>query len=70
MKEILPSYFSSEWSFAQFHIQDTRCIVCFGVEKNSIVVVCSDGSYYKYSFDPVKGNAKFCGRYGKLNNLC
>jgi WD40 repeat protein len=55
MKEILPSYFSSEWSFAQFHIQDTRSIVCFGTEKNSIVVVCADGTYYKYSFDGLKG---------------
>jgi len=55
MKEILPSYFSSEWSFAQFHIQDARAIVCFGSEKNTVVVVCADGTYYKYTFDPAKG---------------
>eukprot|EP01118_Nematostelium_gracile_P020063 TRINITY_DN9615_c0_g1_i1.p1 TRINITY_DN9615_c0_g1~~TRINITY_DN9615_c0_g1_i1.p1 ORF type:complete len:366 (+),score=89.29 TRINITY_DN9615_c0_g1_i1:179-1276(+) len=56
MKEILPSYFSSEWSFASFHIQsvDTRSIVCFG-QDDSIIAVCADGMYYKYSFDPNKG---------------
>jgi len=56
MKEILPSYFSSEWSFANFRVQESHCVVCFGtVEKNSIIVVCADGSYYKYSFDLIKG---------------
>jgi len=55
MKEILPSYFSSEWSFAQFHLPETHCLVAFGSEANSIIAVCADGSYYKYSFDAVKG---------------
>jgi len=55
MKEILPSYFSSEWSFASFHIQsESRCIVCFG-QDDSIIAVCADGMYYKYSFDSNKG---------------
>jgi len=55
MKEILPSYFSSEWSFASFHIQsESRSIVCFG-QDDSIIAVCADGMYYKYSFDPLKG---------------
>jgi len=51
----LPSYFSSEWSFAQFHVPDPHCIVAFGADKNSIIVVCSNGGYYKYVFDPMKG---------------
>jgi len=55
MKEILPSYFSSEWSFASFHIPETQCIVSFGADSASVVVVCADGSYYKYSFDTIKG---------------
>jgi len=55
MKEILPSYFSSEWSFASFHIQsESRSIVCFGQDE-TIIAVCADGMYYKYSFDPQKG---------------
>ncbi|PRP89425.1 WD repeat domain phosphoinositide-interacting protein 3 [Planoprotostelium fungivorum] len=55
MKEILPSYFSSEWSFASFHIPETHSICCFGSDSNSVIVVSADGSYYKYSFDRTKG---------------
>jgi len=55
MKDILPSYFSSEWSFAQFHVPESHCIVAFGADTNSIIAVCADGTYYKYSFDPLKG---------------
>jgi len=51
----LPAYFNSEWSFAQFHIPDTRCICAFGPTPNSIIVVCQNGSFYKYNFDPTKG---------------
>jgi len=47
----LPSYFSSEWSFAQFHVPDTRCICTFGPQPNTIIVVCANGGYYKFSFD-------------------
>jgi len=54
MKSILPKYFSSEWSFAHYKIPDTRTIVAFGAEKNSIIVVSSDGSFYKATFDPEK----------------
>jgi len=55
IKGILPKYFSSEWSFAQFHTPEARCICAFGQDKNSIIVVCADGSFYKCIFDPVKG---------------
>jgi len=37
MKSVLPKYFSSEWSFAQFRVSDVRTIVAFGAEKNSLV---------------------------------
>jgi len=47
----LPSYFSSEWSFAQFHVPDTRCICAFGPQPNTIVVVGANGAYYKFTFD-------------------
>jgi len=55
MKEILPSYFSSEWSFASFHIPESRSLVCFGTDSSSVIVVCADGFYYKYVFDLQKG---------------
>jgi len=54
MKSILPKYFSSEWSFAQFRVPDSRTIVAFGAEKNSIIVVSSEGSFYKAVFDSEK----------------
>ncbi|KAL2649683.1 hypothetical protein R1flu_017811 [Riccia fluitans] len=56
MKGVLPKYFSSEWSFAQFRVpEDTHAIAAFGPEKNSVVIVCANGSFYRCSFDPVAG---------------
>lgn len=52
---LLPSYFSSEWSLAQFHVPDYRCISAFGQEAHTVVVLCANGSYYKARFDPVHG---------------
>ncbi|DBA03638.1 TPA: hypothetical protein N0F65_006817 [Lagenidium giganteum] len=51
MKGLLPKYFSSEWSFAQFRVKETRTICAFGAEKNTIVVVGADGTFYKAVFD-------------------
>ncbi|CAI5714280.1 unnamed protein product [Hyaloperonospora brassicae] len=51
MRGFLPKYFSSEWSFAQFRVPETRTICAFGTEKNTIVVVGADGSFYKAVFD-------------------
>jgi len=49
---LLPSYFSSEWSFAQFHVPDYRSIAAFGQDPHTVVVVCASGAYYKAKFDP------------------
>ncbi|CAN6569118.1 unnamed protein product [Malus baccata var. baccata] len=55
MRGVLPKYFSSEWSFAQFHLpEDTQFITAFG-SQNSVIIVGMDGSFYKCSFDPVNG---------------
>ncbi|KAK1264445.1 Autophagy-related protein 18c [Acorus gramineus] len=52
---VLPKYFSSEWSFAQFHVPEvTRFIAAFGVQ-NTVVIVGMDGSFYRCSFDPLNG---------------
>jgi hypothetical protein len=32
MRGVLPKYFSSEWSFAQFRVPEQRSIVAFGAE--------------------------------------
>mmetsp|Transcript_100170 Transcript_100170/g.283638 ORF Transcript_100170/g.283638 Transcript_100170/m.283638 type:complete len:519 (-) Transcript_100170:181-1737(-) len=52
---VLPAYFSSEWSLAQFRVDDVRCIAGFGSEENTVVVVCARGSYHKVRFDPHRG---------------
>ncbi|XP_057970506.1 autophagy-related protein 18d-like [Malania oleifera] len=55
MKGVLPKYFSSEWSFAQFHLTEgTQYIVGFG-SQNAVLIVGMDGSFYRCSFDPVNG---------------
>ncbi|XP_010922804.1 autophagy-related protein 18c [Elaeis guineensis] len=55
MRGVLPKYFSSEWSFAQFHLPEaTRYIAAFGA-RNTVVIVGMDGSFYRCSFDPVNG---------------
>ena len=58
MRGVLPSYFSSEWSFAQFHLDTdgSRSICCFGQDSdNTIIVVNSEGLYFKFEFDEVNG---------------
>jgi hypothetical protein len=56
MAGVLPKYFSSEWSFAQFHVpEETKAIVAFGPQKNTVIIVCANGSYYRCSYDPVHG---------------
>ncbi|XP_021296918.1 autophagy-related protein 18c [Herrania umbratica] len=55
MRGVLPKYFSSEWSFAQFHLpEDTQFIAAFG-SQNTVIVVGMDASFYRCSFDPVHG---------------
>ena len=47
-------FFNSEWSFAQVRITDHRSICCFGSE-NSIIIVSTNGKYYKAQIDTEKG---------------
>ncbi|PKU77883.1 autophagy-related protein 18d-like [Dendrobium catenatum] len=55
MKGVLPKYFNSEWSFAQFRLAEvTRYFAAFGSE-NTVMIVGMDGSFYRCSFDPVLG---------------
>ncbi|KAL5227930.1 hypothetical protein ABZP36_016195 [Zizania latifolia] len=56
IKGVLPKYFHSEWSVAQFRLHEgEQYIVAFGHEKNTVAVVGMDGSFYKCQFDPVNG---------------
>eukprot|EP00928_Gymnodinium_smaydae_P042201 TRINITY_DN28449_c0_g1_i1.p1 TRINITY_DN28449_c0_g1~~TRINITY_DN28449_c0_g1_i1.p1 ORF type:complete len:522 (+),score=107.20 TRINITY_DN28449_c0_g1_i1:148-1713(+) len=53
---LLPAYFSSEWSFAQFRVPDYRCIAAFGAtDPYTVVVICANGSFYRARFDSTRG---------------
>ncbi|BAF16674.1 autophagy-related protein 18d [Oryza sativa Japonica Group] len=63
MKGILPKYFSSEWSFAQFRLPEiTRYIMAFG-DQDTVMMIGLDGSFYRYSFDPVNGGEMMLKEY-------
>ena len=47
-------FFGSEWSFAKVRITDHRSICCFGSE-NSIIIISTNGKYYKAEIDLEKG---------------
>ncbi|ERN16994.1 hypothetical protein AMTRI_Chr02g264970 [Amborella trichopoda] len=54
-KGVLPKYFSSEWSVAQFRLPEgSQYIVAFGHQKNTIVILGLDGSFYRCRFNPVQ----------------
>ncbi|KAM2895227.1 hypothetical protein FF1_010368 [Malus domestica] len=53
---VLPKYFSSEWSVAKYHLPEgLRYTVAFGHQKNTVVILGMDGSFYRCQFDPVNG---------------
>ncbi|KAG8389457.1 hypothetical protein BUALT_Bualt02G0231400 [Buddleja alternifolia] len=53
---VLPKYFSSEWSVAQFRLPEgSQYIVAFGHQKNTVVILGLDGSFYRCKFDPATG---------------
>jgi len=61
-KGIVP-YFSSEWSFAQFKMTDSKPICSFIAETNRISVVTNASKLYEISFDLKRGG------YCKIESL-
>lgn len=57
IKGILPKYFSSEWSFAQFRLPESTptAIVAFGAQKDALVVVGTNGAFFKCAPSPAEG---------------
>lgn len=67
MRGVLPRYFSSEWSFAQFRLPvESKSVVAFGPEKHTIMIIGSDGSFYRCAFDPVHGGEMMQREYTKF----
>ncbi|KAE8009542.1 hypothetical protein FH972_005974 [Carpinus fangiana] len=56
IKGVLPKYFSSNWSVAQFRLPEgSHYIVAFGHQKNTVVILGMDGSFYRCQFNPSNG---------------
>lgn len=56
IRGVLPKYFSSEWSVAQFRLPEgLQHIVAFGHQKNTVVILGMDGSFYRCQFDAAAG---------------
>lgn len=53
MGGILPKYFNSEWSFAQFRVIDGK-VMC-ALKDNKIIAISCDGNYYLAEIDPKAG---------------
>ena len=60
------SYFGSEWSLAQFKVNDRKTRVTFGQESNSLYIAGFDGNFYIVNFDPVNGGECLKQFEGKL----
>ncbi|PNT77522.1 autophagy-related protein 18a [Brachypodium distachyon] len=49
-------YFLSEWSFAQFRVEEGRkYLVAFGKQLCTVHIIGMDGSFYRCQFNPEKG---------------
>jgi len=68
LSRVLPAYFSSEWSLAQFRVPDYRCIAAFGADPHTVVIICANGSYYKARFDPVRGGEMVREEYAQFDD--
>ncbi|KAK1277540.1 Autophagy-related protein 18a [Acorus gramineus] len=56
IKGVLPRYFNSEWSVAQFRLHEgSQYVAAFGHQKNTVVILGMDGSFYRCEYDPVNG---------------
>lgn len=65
---VLPKYFSSEWSVAQFRLAEgLQHIVAFGHQKNTVVILGMDGRY-DYAF-PLYEFIKHMNQVSLVNSL-
>ena len=56
MKKLLPKYFDSEWSYAQFRVPDGKALCAFNDDGTTLIAVTTDGSYYLADIPRKKGD--------------
>lgn len=59
-------YFDSEWSFAKFRVTDSRTLCTFDKNEN-LVVVSTDGTYYRANIDQQGGECELLQEKRILN---
>ncbi|KAM0870198.1 hypothetical protein ACQ4PT_040182 [Festuca glaucescens] len=74
LKGYLPSYFSSEWSLAQFRLPEgVKYSVAFEGEKGKpytiILIIGTNGSFYRCQFDPVNAGDMVQLKHRKFMNI-
>jgi WD40 repeat protein len=47
VKDYLPEYFSSQWSFKQIHVEETSKMICAFDSSGELHIATYDGNYYK-----------------------
>ncbi|KAJ0979844.1 hypothetical protein J5N97_015318 [Dioscorea zingiberensis] len=56
LKGVLPKYFHSEWSVAQFRLPEgPQYKVAFGHQKYTVIILGVNGSFYRCEYDPMAG---------------
>jgi len=55
-QSILPSYFSSEWSFVQFYFSNIRTYSIFTKNNNELITIGDNGCFYILSFENGKSS--------------
>jgi len=49
---LVPRYFQSRWSIAQYRINEPYSVVAFGKDKHTVVIVGAEGTFQVAAFDP------------------
>jgi len=70
MKNVLPKYFSSEWSFANFTVPlstGEKYYLSFGEAEDIIIVITTAAKYYKFKLEIAKNQIVPVGQNNFFN---
>jgi WD repeat-containing protein 45 len=62
MGGLLPKYFKSEWSYAQFRIGDGRALCAFSEDGQNLIAVNTEGTYFLAEIPKGGGECKEISR--------